>query len=358
MNTEKEKIRVIIVEDDQAQKDMYQDCVDEFNSSNDTFAIEVFKLSDDKEIPNLLYDKRIDAVVVDLDWGMGSQENEGNRLVRKLYKDCRVPIFIVSGNLNLLNDDYEESPILKKYQRDTIIFDNLLNEICDLYKTGYTKALGSQSMIDQMLSKVFWEHMSSVISNWENQDSDVQMKRMLRFAVTRINEMLTITTNDKHDEYNALEFYIKPAIKDRPFTGDIISYDNKKYVVITAACDMEQEKYEFVVLCGIDFDVTKDLQDRIKTTSKTAEDKFSTFIKNGVPRYHLLPPCDLFIGGLVDFQMILSVKIEDFNEKATVVASINPVFHKDIQARFSHYYGRQGQPQLSRDSIIEWIKAN
>ena len=108
MNTEKEKIRVIIVEDDQAQKDMYQDCVDEFNSSNDTFAIEVFKLSDDKEIPNLLYDKRIDAVVVDLDWGMGSQENEGNRLVRKLYNDCRVPIFIVSGNLNLLNDDYED----------------------------------------------------------------------------------------------------------------------------------------------------------------------------------------------------------------------------------------------------------
>lgn len=263
MSIDKEVIRIIIVEDDKTQKDMYQDCIDEFNSSNDMFAIEAFKRSDDEEIPNLLYDKRIDAAIVDLDWGKGSQENEGNRLVRKLYKDCRVPIFIVSGNLNLLSDDYEESPIFKKYQRDSIIFGDLLDEICSLYKTGYTKALGSQSMIDQMLSKVFWNHMSAVIGNWENQDSDVQMKRMLRFAVTRINEMLTVTTQDNHDEYDALEFYIKPPIKDKPFTGDIISYNDKKYVVITAACDMEQGNSEFVVLCGVNYSIIEGINTRI-----------------------------------------------------------------------------------------------
>ncbi|MFD1402992.1 hypothetical protein [Robinsoniella peoriensis] len=358
MNTEKEKIRIIIVEDDESQKNMYQDCIDEFNLSDETLEIEAYKLSDDKEVPSILYDKRIDAIVVDLDWGKGSQENEGNRLVRKLYKDCRVPIFIVSGNLNLLNDEYEESPILKKYQRDTIIFGDLLEEISNLYKTGYTKALGSQSMIDQMLSKVFWNHMSSVISNWENQDGDIQMKRMLRFAVTRVNEMLTVTTQDNHDEYDALEFYIKPPIKDRPFTGDIISYGDKKYVVITAACDMEQGNSEFVVLCGVNYSIIESLNTRIRSVSNSAEKEMERYINNGKSRYHLLPPCTLFHGGLVDFQMVQSISTEDFNENASVVASINPVFHKDIQARFSHYYGRQGQPQLSKDNIIEWIKAN
>ncbi len=72
----------------------------------------------------------------------------------------------------------------------------------------------------------------------------------------------------------------------------------------------------------------------------------------------MLPPCSLFHGGLIDFQMVQSISTEDFNENASVVSSINPVFHKDIQARFSHYYGRQGQPQLSKDNILEWIKAN
>lgn len=358
MNMGKEKIRIIIVEDDEFQKNMYQDCIDEFNSSNETFEIEAFKLSDDKDVPNILYDKHIDAIVVDLDWGTGSQENEGNKLVRKLYKDCRVPIFIVSGNLNLLNDDYDESPILKKYQRDTIIFDDLLKEISDLYKTGYTKVLGSQSMIDQMLSKVFWNHMSSVLSNWKSQEDNTQMQRMLRFAVTRINEMLMVTTDDNHDEYDALEFYIRPSIKDKPFTGDIIFYDDKKYVVITAACDMEQDNSDFVVLCEINFTIVEDLMHRIKATSNTAEKKISEYVNNSKSRYHLLPPCDLFIGGLIDFQKIRSVDVENFKENATVIASINPVFHKDIQARFSHYYGRQGQPQLSKNNIIEWIKTN
>lgn len=47
-----------------------------------------------------------------------------------------------------------------------------------------------------------------------------------------------------------------------------------------------------------------------------------------------------------------------FYDKSTVIASINSVFHKDIQARFSHYYGRQGQPQLNKDEIINWMKEN
>ena len=354
----KEQIKIIIIEDNESQKEMYQDCIDEFNLSNENLEIEAFKFADDKNVPDILYNNRIDAILIDLDWGRGTQGKDGSMLVRKIHKDCRVPIFIVSGNLNLLEDQYEDSPILRKYQRDEIDFNNILEEISDLYKTGYTRALGSQSMIDQMLSKVFWNHMSSVISNWNNQSDDIQMQRMLRFAVTRVNEMLTVKTGDMHDEYDTLEFYIKPSIKDRPFTGDIINYEEENYVVITAACDMEQENSDFVVLCGIDFQQINDLKDKIKNNSNSAEKTLSSFVNNGKSRYHLLPPCDLFLGGLIDFQRIQSVNINDFKEKAAVIASINPVFHKDIQARFSHYYGRQGQPQLSKNNIIEWIKSN
>lgn len=357
---DKNTIQIIIVEDDKSLQEMYKSNIEEFNIENKAYEIKYFILTNDDEIPQLLYNHHIDAIIVDLDWGTGSQQNEGNKLVKKIYDDCRVPIFIVSGNIQLLEEDYDESPIFKKYQRDEVNVDNLLNEIADLYKTGYTNVLGNYSEIDKMLSKVFWDHMSSVINSWENQEQDFQVKRMLRFAVTRINEMLTVNIDDNHDDYDALEFYIKPAIKETPFTGDIISYDEKKYIVITAACDMEQDKSDFVVLCQIDFNILEDLKNRIKDESKAkkAEDQLINYIKNAKPRYHLLPPCKLFIGGLVDFQIVRSVSKEDFTERASVIASINPAFNKDIQARFSHYYGRQGQPQLSRDNIIDWIKAN
>lgn len=354
----KDTIQIIIVEDDKILQDLYESSIKEFNEDSEKCEIKYSILENDDKVPQLLYDQHIDALIVDLDWGTGSQQNEGNRLVKKIYNDCRIPIFIVSGNLQLLDEDYDESPIFKKYQRDKVDVYELLKEIEKLYKTGYTNVLGNYSKIDKMLSKVFWEHMSSVITSWENQEQDFQAQRMLRFAVTRINEMLTVNTDDTYDDYDALEFYISPAIKEKPFTGDIISYDEKKFVVITAACDMEQDKSDYVVLCQINCYIIEDLKTRIKEDSKTAMKHFTKYVNNAKARYHLLPPCQLFSGGLIDFQLINSVSQEGFREGASVIASINPVFNKDIQARFSHYYGRQGQPQLNTDNIIEWIKTN
>lgn len=354
----KDIIQIIIVEDDKSLQEMYKSSIDEFNIESQKYEIKSFQLVNDNDVPGILYNNHIDAIIIDLDWGTGSQKNEGSRLVKKIYEDCRVPIFVVSGNLQLLDGDYEESPILKKYQRDEVDVNNLLNEIADLYKTGYTNVLGNYSKMDKMLSKVFWEHMSNVITSWKDQEQNLQTQRMLRFAMTRINEMLTIDTDDNHDEYDALEFYIRPAIKGSPFTGDIISYDEKKYVVITAACDMEQDNSDFVVLCQINYDIIENLKTRIKSGSNTAEKDFEKYVKNAKARYHLLPPCQLFTGGLVDFQLIRSVSKEDFQEGSSVIASINPVFSKDIQARFSHYYGRQGLPQLNKANIINWIKVN
>lgn len=354
----REKIQIIIVEDDTNQQEMYKDCIDEFNTTDVNYEIVAFQLSNDEDVPKILYKDRVDAIIVDLDWGTGSQQNEGNKLVQKIYEDCRVPIFVVSGNLQLLEHEYDESPILKKYQRDDLDFDLLLKEIKVLYEIGYTKVMGNHSKIDEMLSKVFWKHMSNVIEHWKEQESAVKTQRMLRFAITRINEMLTINTDHNHDKYDALEFYIKPAIKATPFTGDIISYEDKKYIVITAACDMEQGNSDFVVICQIDFDKINALKTRIKDASGSAERELEKYINNSKARFHLLPPCKLFPGGLVDFQMIRSVTKESFLESSSVVASINPAFNKDIQARFSHYYGRQGQPQLNKDNIINWMKEN
>ena len=121
---------------------------------------------------------------------------------------------------------------------------------------------------------------------------------------------------------------------------------------------MEQSKCEFVVICQIDTSLMERLRDGIKNDEKKYKEELSRYINNSIPRYHLMPPCKLFGGGIVDFQNIKSIKVDEFEKNIDTLASVNPIFHKDIQARFSHYYGRQGQPQLSKDSILEWIKNN
>lgn len=358
MTCTKEEIHVVIVEDDEAQQEMYRDCIQEFNlEDNQQYEIKSTILPNDKEVAGILYRERVDAIIIDLNWGGGRNINEGNQLVEKIYRDCRIPIFIISGNLNFLEKGYEESPIFRKYERDEVFFNDVLQEIKNLYRIGYTKVLGNHSKIDEMLSKVFWKYMSDSIKGWMHQTIPLQEQRMLRFAVTRINEMLAISEAERHDDYDAVEFYIKPPIKEKPFTGDIVLFRENQYLIITAACDMEQEKKaDYIVLCQINVDIVNGLRAGIEGDNKKAEQELMRYINNGKNRYHLLPPCRIFDGGLVDFQMVTSIKKEELSKSGILIASVNPAFHKDIQARFSHYYGRQGQPQLNKDSIINWIK--
>jgi hypothetical protein len=151
---------------------MYKDCIDEYNIGNDKFMITAHILNNDLEIPAILYNNHIDAIIIDLNWGVADTENSGNELIRKVYKDCRIPIFVISGNLQYLQTEYEVSPIFKKYQRDEVEFGIVLKEIEELYKTGYTRVLGSNSKIDNMLSRVFWEHMTGSLDFWKEQPEE------------------------------------------------------------------------------------------------------------------------------------------------------------------------------------------
>lgn len=76
---------------------------------------------------------------------------------------------------------------------------------------------------------------------------------------------------------------------------------------MTAACDIENDKSDYVVLCKIDNEILNDIYTGLKEDNTKAKSNFDGYIKNNKQRYHLLPPCDLFPGGAVDFQCIKSV---------------------------------------------------
>lgn len=354
---DKKEINIVIVEDDSNQMDAYISALSEFNNECSYYIIKHTSLENDDKLPEILYKNRIDAIIIDLDWGSGRQGAEGSALVDHIIEHCRIPVFVVSGNLGLLNTNMDESPIFKKYDRGDVIFDDLYGEIVELYSTGYTNVVGNHGLLDKNLADFFWKHLSSSIFNWKDYDDTIKFQRMLRFATTRINELLTFDSDNKHDEYDAHEFYIKPSPHVKPFTGDIIKYEDNTYIVLTASCDMEQKKFDFAVLASVDFKMFEEIYTGLRKTppSNTKQKELAALVNNSKNRYHLLPPCDSFNGAVIDFQRITNIDKSNLYENAIIVSSINPVFSKDIQARFSQYYGRQGQPQLSLDSINNWI---
>lgn len=70
-------------------------------------------------------------------------------------------------------------------------------------------------------------------------------------------------------------------------------------------------------------------------------------------KYHFLPKYNSIKSGLINFQKLKSVRVKDFNENFERIASINSTFTKDIIARFSYYYSRQGSPDFNIDEIYE-----
>ena len=61
---------------------------------------------------------------------------------------------------------------------------------------------------------------------------------------------------------------------------------------MTTACDMENKKTDYVVLCGIDYEKVKEIKTKIKDENrrKSGINDLEKYVNNNVLRYHLLPP--------------------------------------------------------------------
>jgi len=73
--------------------------------------------------------------------------------------------------------------------------------------------------------------------------------------------------------------------------------------------------------------------------------------------YHFLPQTASFEGGVIDFRKIETYKPTEFYSKfQSPIVQICMAFIKDIVARFSSYYARQGQPDFDFDFLSKELK--
>lgn len=70
--------------------------------------------------------------------------------------------------------------------------------------------------------------------------------------------------------------------------------------------------------------------------------------------YHWLPETEFFKGGFLNFRKLVTLENKEFEGKFETPpkVQISPPFVKDIVARFSSYYARQGQPDIDFDKFI------
>jgi hypothetical protein len=180
-----------------------------------------------------------------------------------------------------------------------------------------------------------------------------------------LQEYLEITEDSEFENYHPSEIYITPVIKPHVFTGDIVQ-NNKEtlnYVVLTPSCDLAQGKAKDILLVAIEPIQSTIAGEKIgilkkgkanKEQLEDAEQILRKIIHNTYSnKYHFLPKYQNIDGGLINFQNLHSIRLKDFNNNYVRVASINGSFTKDVVARFSYYYSRQGSPDFDSNELFE-----
>lgn len=347
-------MKLLVVDDDTNQNKLLSDAVEIFNKNSEVkIELDIVTTYEDG-LARIQTDNQFDGAIIDLRLKKNDNEGIGNVLLKNIVKNLRFPVRIITANKEFLDPDIQKENILFKCKgRGEEEYEFVLNEFMKIYLTGITSILNNQGQIQSNITKVFWKHISEILPEFinykvENPNWDGE-KVLLRYISSHILEYLEISIDNNLEPVHNIEFYIKPPVKDKIFTGDIIKFKstNNFGIVLTPACDLATDtkrlipKAEYCTIAIIESIEKiidgKNAGDRRKLESNTMDLKF-----------HFLPKTILFQGGFINFQHILSIPINeiDIKDNYEVECVITNPFRKDIISRFANYFSRQGQPSF------------
>lgn len=354
--------KLLIVEDDDSQLAIYESGIERYEAENGIKIKRVLAKTLNKALDVL--DNTFDAAIIDLK--LNSDVEGGNKLAEKINRSFRIPVIIITATP--ANIDVDRLNIYKQYVRGHDI-QEVLSDLHDLYNTGITKIIGGRGQIENAMNEIFWNNILPQVDSWKQHSAlgkDTE-KALLRSTINHLLEFLDYDSDLCFPE----EMYIFPAISKRFKTGSIVKKNdtNDYYVILSPSCDLAIHngniKTDRILTCCIEKQSIS-LIKKAKANSKlkvkgrgkprkAIEDKIekANALLNRISRnnyssyYHFLPQTNAFDGGLINFRKINTSKPRDFSCQFTKpLIQISSHFTKDIVARFSSYYARQGQPDL------------
>lgn len=363
-----EQIRILIVEDSDDMYESYSDAAIELSSVEQK--IDLVRETSATQAQTALLSNHFDGAIVDLNLDQGNpEEASGNDVLKRIVESHRFPVVVVSGNLQNLDQAIREkkSGFLKFFDRVTAN-DEIFKYILKIHKTGITRILGGRGQIEQRLGEIFWRHLACDFDNWDAGERDSE-RTLLRYTVAHLAEYLDIPDGEDRFFHEA-EFYIRPPIRKHIATGDIIERDEARYIVLSPACDVavrgENEggkptiNAERIVLAPL-VEVTREkfLQKGIIRADDGAakcKSALEEIIKSKRERFVFLPKYGDMYPAVIDLQNIHTFTLDEYLN-AKRIATVSGIFLKDIQSRYSAYYGRQGQPDLDKKKLLTEYKA-
>ncbi len=369
-------LKLLIVEDDEKELAICESSRKRYQRQYDR-QIEIVACKTLSEALKIL-DNTFDGAIVDLKLNTVNDDYEGNVVVKEIRDSYRIPVAILTGTPQ--NAEVENS-YLGVYTRGEVEFVELFDLFYLVFDTGLTKIFGGRGVIERAMDNIFWNSILPVFEDWKTYVSEGKdtEKALLRFAVNHLLELLDIDS----DIYYPEEMYMKPQDFTKVRTGNIVQEKETDdyFIVLSPACDLVvrkngEFKTDSVLVCFIekrDIEIIKSAQQILnpaigedgvvrKTPTRKQKDQAARELKklaqnNSTNYYHYLPKTHLFNGGIINFRKVNTFHPSEFNKRfSKPVTRISMAFTKDIVARFSSFYARQGQPDFDSDALVDDLK--
>lgn len=387
----KKKLHVLIVED---SEDSYQIIVrasrslnrEEEEKGDDGVTLELHRATTFNAAEALLRDKTLafDAAVVDIRLAEDTHADEadtavkmgGRKVVELIFEVFQLPMFVYTGtpgHIEALRS--RESDFFKIYTRDQTVASEILQHIIDIHRGGVLSLLGDDGIVQTFgkhFHQIFWTHLASAGKYWLAEDNRDVLKR---YVVQHMMEYLEQSSLPEHAGFvpaHPAEMYITPSVKQKAYTGDILreSANGNIWLVLTPSCDMVFQnevkdpdapggvRYErnaaHIVLARLTPWHAIDGMPKDVKALTNANIKYLEKVKSKL-RFSFLPKYQNLDAAFVDFQQLTSVAENKIDTDAFErLASVSAPFLKDIIARFSYYYSRQGAPILN-GKMSDWL---
>lgn len=365
-------MHLLLVEDSTSDVRAFTDTVSVYNEENAPNTI-IVKTAQSLDEAKSMAGNSFDGVIVDMK--LGSDNHAGMKFIENTVKPLRVPTRIITGQPS---DEFDipRSYNIKVHTKGDVNYKDVLIELGSIFDTGITRIMGKRGLLESHLNEVFWNSIHSNMDSWIKHTAhykrkglpDFVHKSLLRHTLSHLNELI----NDDVSQALPNEVYISPIADAQIRTGAIVKAadDAAQYVVMNPACELANDKYETIILClidqnfeplegaivdaAVDLDKTSGSYEKdLKRKNKASSIIHSIIRNNAGSHLHYLPPSGaLFDGGLVNFQKTLYCDRPVFDAKFSHTGiQIAAPFIKDIVARFSAYFARQGQPNFDFDHL-------
>lgn len=323
-----------------------------------------FIVSNDLEEAKVkIKDESFDTAIIDLNLAHHGENDDGNEAIRALKDKFRLPIYVITGEPEKFDETLKS--YVKFYKKGTPPSIEILEEMAKISQLKIIKYFAKDGYLEKMINDFYWNHLSETIESWEEvEDSnpDDMEKILSRHTVACLNEKLYVDGNvGSFDKYHPGEMYIIPPIKQHYHTGDIVfrreEGNQEKWIILSPACDIVNQINldNYILAKIICFSTLPNFIDKVKkeepyeyfydSLNKKGKSCYDDCKSNKKDRFHYLPEFNIMTNNIIDFQNIITISKDDINGFERK-ASISSPFLKDIIARFSAYYARQGQPNF------------